>query len=174
MKLFNEIKPYISETFISEQRFHVQWWHWLILASIILIIIITCSFCFLFFCCSLKQRINRIFQNSYMKSRRPIYKGFKSEAELQINIDNETALVKLDVNKSKTFNNEFKKEVKDVKKLYEKEDIFDIKSDSTSADSLDSFANTNTGFTTLEESPSVYLQTSEFHKKNRHRSSKST
>jgi hypothetical protein len=50
-------------------------------------------------------------------------------------------------------------------KLYEKEDIFVIKPDSSSADSLDSFANTNTGFTTLEESPSVYLQTSEFHKK---------
>jgi hypothetical protein len=89
-----------------------------------------------------------------MKSRRPIYKGFKSLAELQININNETALVKLDVNKSKAFNNEFKKE---------KEDIFVIKSDPTSLDSLDSFANTNTGLTTLEESPAVYLQTSEFY-----------
>jgi hypothetical protein len=52
-----------------------------------------------------------------MKSRRPIYKGFKSLAKLQININNETALVKLDVNKSKAFNNEFKKEMKVLKKL---------------------------------------------------------
>ena len=165
MKLFNEIKPYTGVALITakEQSFGIEWWHWLILTFITLII--TCTLCILCCCCCVRLNIYQLLKRSYLPVRRPIY---KSEIVMKKQIKEETNINKIDpnsihLNKIDPDNIDLNKIDPKIIKIENeiKKDKPNAKSDSTSSESLDSLGTHNTAFNYYDENISIYLPTTE-------------
>ena len=162
MKLFSEIEPYNGDAqALIETKIQWFWWYWLIIVAAIIVLTI-CSCVISFYCFSIKRKLNRCFENFYMKKKSPIFRLKRSKAKennIKLNdivvIKKENEIMNFDIKKEDFFKN---KEMK-VKKPS------NIKGNSTSAESLDSLSYKpfDDDFSTIEshEQQSIYMLTTD-------------